>query len=262
MGIINTTPDSFYAASRNQNLEETLRTANQMVQQGVDIFDIGGYSTRPGAEDISTEEEINRVIPIIKTLKEHFPSIPISLDTFRPIVAEKGIEVGANIINDISGGSESMYKLAAQSNTPYILMHMRGTPQTMSQLNQYQNLVGDVIQELSAKLETIYKCGVHDIILDPGFGFAKNPQQNFKLLQELEYFTTLNHPLLAGLSRKSMIYKTLNKTAKDALYGTISLNTIALMKGAQFLRVHDVEAAKDTIRMVEATFPRVEQQSL
>lgn len=254
MGILNITPDSFYAESRVNQETAILKKAQQMVEAGAFILDIGGYSTRPGADDISEEEETKRVTDAINLVRSKFPEVLISVDTFRSSVAKHAIESGANIINDVSGGNldSNMFETVAQLNVPYILMHMRGTPQTMKSLNQYDDLLIDIGKELAIKCNELKQRGVSDIIIDPGFGFAKSISQNYKLLQKLSYLKRLGYPLLAGLSRKSMIYKTLNIEPQDALNGTTALNMIALQNGASLLRVHDVKEAHETIKLFKA----------
>lgn len=253
MGILNVTPDSFYKESRENSISGTLEKAREMISLGAKIIDIGGYSTRPGAEDISIEGEIERVIPIIEVLRTEFPEVIISIDTFRSHVAEKAILAGANIINDISGFEidPKIVDVAAKYNVPYILMHMRGTPRTMQAMTDYENLFKDVSLYLSKKIAELKKAGVNDIILDPGFGFAKTIEQNYELLNNLEAFQLFGKPILAGLSRKSMIYKKLGITPEESLNGTIALNAIALKKGAQILRVHDVKEAVELIDLLK-----------
>jgi len=252
MGILNVTPDSFYEGSRFLNAEAQLSQVEKMLTEGADFIDIGGYSTRSGAGTLSPEEEMSRVIPVIQSITKEFPEAVISIDTFRAAVARKAVEAGASLINDISGGEqdEKMGETAAELNVPYIFMHMRGTPQTMQQLTQYENLVIEVIQYFQAKIRKLHQQGVKDIVVDPGFGFAKTPAQSFELLNKLDRFHILNKPILVGLSRKSMIWKTLQGTPERALNGTTCLNTIALLKGASLLRVHDVREAKETIQLV------------
>lgn len=254
MGILNITPDSFYADSRVNQETAILKKAEQMVEEGAFILDIGGYSTRPGAEDISTEEEIRRVIEAISLIRSQFSDTLISVDTFRSKVAKAAVDSGANIINDVSGGNldEQMFDTVAQLRVPYILMHMRGTPQTMKNLNQYDNLLVDIGKELAERCNELKSLGVADIIIDPGFGFAKSIAQNYELLQNLDYLIRLGYPLLAGLSRKSMVYKTLGIEPQDALNGTTALNMVALQNGASILRVHDVKEANETIKLFKA----------
>lgn len=254
MGILNITPDSFYADSRVNQDTAILKKAEQMVEEGALILDIGGYSTRPGAEDISPEEESKRVTQAISLIRSKFPDVLISVDTFRSSVAKAAVESGANIINDVSGGilDTTMFETVAQLKVPYILMHMRGTPQTMKDLNQYDNLLVDIGKELAEKCNQLKSLGVADIIIDPGFGFAKSIAQNYELLRNLGYFIRLGYPLLAGLSRKSMIYKTLHIEPSEALNGTTALNMVALQNGASILRVHDVKEANETIKLYKA----------
>ncbi len=251
MGILNVTPDSFFSGSRVESERVILEQAEKMRSQGAAILDVGGYSTRPDASDISLEEEINRIRPAIKVIKRAFPAAIISIDTFRSEVARVAIDEGATIINDVSGGNldEKMFETVANLGVPYILMHMRGTPQTMKTLNQYKDLIGDIVDELQKKIYALNAFGVTDIIVDPGFGFAKNIPQNFKLLRELTVLKVLGRPILAGVSRKSMIYKTLGTDPTQALNGTTALNMIALQNGAKILRVHDVKEAVEAVTL-------------
>jgi dihydropteroate synthase len=252
MGILNATPDSFYKQSRLSNNDDLNAKVDQMAMAGVDIFDIGGYSTRPGAVDISIEEEICRVIPFIKIIVEKYPDTLISIDTFRSEVARESINAGAHIVNDISGGDldDRMFETIVELNVPYILMHMRGNPQTMSKEIAYKNVTAEVIFELSQKVNKLRGLGVKDIIIDPGFGFAKTIEQNFELLENLELLNLFELPILVGLSRKSMIWKSLKGTAEDALNGTSILNTKAVLKGARILRVHDVLEASELKKLL------------
>lgn len=256
MGIINVTPDSFYSGSRKSTTEDVLRQAEKMITEGADFLDVGGYSTRPGAEDISTEDELKRVIPVIEKIHINFPGIPVSIDSFRSRVAREAVENGAALINDVSGGSldADMFSTVAELKVPYVLMHMRGTPQTMKKLAQYDNLVVEVVKELQEKILILRSLGVSDIIVDPGFGFAKNIAQNFELLRNLLHFSIFGFPLLVGISRKSMIYRSLGVSVEQALNGTTALNMIALHNGAQMLRVHDVKAAKEAIKLYNLTY--------
>ena len=251
MGILNVTPDSFYANSRLSTVDEVLQRTEAMLRDGADILDIGGYSSRPGAADVSEAEEQDRLIPAIEAIISAFPEAVISVDTFRAKVAEATITAGASIINDIAGGNldEAMFETVARLQVPYILMHMRGTPQTMNSLTVYEDLVLEVIDELQTKMAQLQRLGVQDIILDPGFGFAKTVDQNFELMSRLEELRILELPLLVGVSRKSMTYKYLGIDQSEALAGTIALNTIALGKGADILRVHDVKETKQTIQL-------------
>lgn len=251
MGILNVTPDSFYEDSRIRGTEALLRRAEAMLQEGADILDIGGYSSRPEAQHISEEEEHTRVIPAIRALRQAFPDCLISVDTFRASIAEQAVAAGAHIINDISGGQLDgmMFETVGRLQVPYILMHMRGTPQTMQQLTEYEDIIAEMVRYFERQIVQLQAAGVQDIILDPGFGFAKTTDQNFEVLQRLADFKMLGLPILAGLSRKSMTYKTLDIPATEALPGTIVLNTIALMHGAGILRVHDVKEAVQTIKL-------------
>lgn len=249
MGILNLTPDSFYKGSRTQTEKDLLATADKMLADGADFLDLGAYSTRPGADDISAEEEAERLLPAVRNLRKAFPKAILSVDTFRAGIAEKAVDEGANIINDVSGGTldAKMFETVGRLNVPYILMHLKGTPKTMAKLNQYENMVPEIVSHLSERISQLKAYGVKDIVVDPGFGFAKNIEQNYQLLNKMERLKILGLPVLAGLSRKSMVWKTLGITADDALNGTTVLNTIALQNGAAILRVHDVKEAKECI---------------
>ncbi|UFH53423.1 dihydropteroate synthase [Spirosoma sp. KNUC1025] len=255
MGILNVTPDSFFAGSRlsgQQSVAEAaVEIAQKMLADGATFLDIGGYSTRPGAAEVSPSEEAARVLPAIEAIVHRFPDALISVDTFRASVARQAIGAGAALINDVAGGTldPAMFETAAALNAPYILMHMRGTPQTMQSLATYQHVATEVIDELSIRLAELRSFGVKDVILDPGFGFAKTPAQNFLLLNSLANFGLFDEPLLVGLSRKTTIWKTLNISADEALNGTTVLNTIALQKGASILRVHDVREAVEAVKL-------------
>ncbi|MCX7636731.1 MAG: dihydropteroate synthase [Cyclobacteriaceae bacterium] len=251
MGILNITPDSFYASSRVQDEKALLQHAEKMLEDGAAILDVGGYSSRPGAEDISLHEELQRVVPAVQLLHRHFPDAIISVDTFRTEVAREALNEGAVIINDITGGlgDHAMAALAAERHVPYICMHMRGTPQTMMQHTDYSDLMGELLDFFHKRIAALHAAGVKDIILDPGFGFAKTPEQNFELLSRLELLHLTGKPLLVGLSRKSMIWKTLGITVDEALNGTTALHMTALLKGACILRVHDVKEAVQTIKL-------------
>ncbi|MBC5774368.1 dihydropteroate synthase [Pontibacter sp. KCTC 32443] len=255
MGILNVTPDSFYPGSRLSSTEEAIERARVMLAEGADILDIGGYSTRPGAADISSQEEHDRLIPAIESIVREFPDVLLSVDTFRADVAEASINAGAAIINDVAGGTldEKMFETVARLQVPYILMHMRGTPQTMQTMANYSDVTIEVLDELQQQVAKLTRLGVNDIILDPGFGFAKTTEHNFELLNRLEDLRILGLPILAGMSRKSMVYKTLGIDQADALTGTIVVNTIALMKGANILRVHDVKETKQAIELYKKT---------
>ena len=251
MGIINTTPDSFFSGSRFNGVNEIVAEVENMLNDGADIIDIGGQSTRPGSELISADEEIKRVVPAIKAIAEKFPKAFISIDTFYSRVALASIEAGATIVNDISAGSmdRGMIDTVAQLKVPYILMHMKGTPQTMQQNVVYENVTREVLDFFIAKTNELKKAGVLDIIIDPGFGFGKTIDHNFELLKNLSVFKMLDKPVLVGISRKSTIYKTLGISVCDALNGTTVLNTIGLMNGASILRVHDVKEAKEAVSL-------------
>ena len=250
MGIVNCTPDSFYSGSRKKTEKEVLNQVEKHLNEGADIIDLGGYSSRPGAQEIDTKEEISRVIPFIKQIKKEFTTT-ISLDTFRSEVARQGLEEGVDIINDISAWEidHQLLEVVSKYKCPYILMHMKGTPSTMQNKTQYANIFNEVIHFLSEKLAILQQKGINDVIIDPGFGFGKNLEQNYELLNNLKAFELLNKPLLAGLSRKSMIYKKLETTPEHSLNGTTVLNTIALNNGASILRVHDAKEAIECIRL-------------
>ncbi|MBK9510662.1 MAG: dihydropteroate synthase [Cytophagaceae bacterium] len=257
MGIINVTPDSFYKDSRyNPFQEDFLEKAGQMIANGAGILDIGGYSTRPGAEEVNINEEIKRVTKAIDIIHSNFPEIPISIDTFRSEVAREAIDAGASIVNDVSGGAldEKMFDFIISKNLPYILMHSRGNPQNMASMTTYGELYSEILSELFSKANQLRKSGVKDIIIDPGFGFAKNQQQNFQLLQHLEIFQNENYPVLIGISRKSMIYKLLNITAEETLNSTSALHMLALIKKTKILRVHDVKEAFQVKKLFKNLF--------
>lgn len=253
MGIVNITPDSFYSGSRYQSDNEIITRINEILNQGGKIIDLGAYSSRPGAEDIDSKTEEARLRPVLASISKEFPHTIFSLDTFRADIARMAVEeYGVKIINDISAGSidSNMFKTIARLNVPYILMHMRGIPANMQHNTQYNNVTKDVITELSVKFEQLKAMGVKDIIIDPGFGFSKNLEQNYQLLNKLHMFRIFEVPLLVGVSRKSMIYKLLNTTPDLALNGTSVLNTLALLNGAKILRIHDVREAVETIKIV------------
>jgi dihydropteroate synthase len=253
MGIINVTPDSFYDGGKTCTENEILKQAEKMLSEGATFIDIGGYSTRPRADEISEIEEIRRVVNATNKILKKFPEALISVDTFRSEVAKKAIETGAAIVNDVSGGTldAEMYKTVAKLKVPYILMHMRGTPQTMAKLTDYKHVTLEVLKDLSEKIALARAEGISDIIADPGFGFAKTREQSFQILNNLELFQNLGIPVLVGVSRKSMIYKTLETSAENALNGTTSLNTIALLKGASILRVHDVKEGVECVKLFQ-----------
>ena len=251
MGILNVTPDSFYKASRVFSLPSILEKASQLIEEGAHILDIGGFSSRPGAADVSIKEEIRRVIEPISAIKKSFPDIPISLDTFRSEVAQAGLDVGADIINDISGGQgdKHMYKIVGKAKAAYILMHMRGYATDMMANTVYDNMLSEITSYFQNRIEALTAAGVNEIIIDPGFGFSKTLDQNYELLNNLQYFNMIAAPVLVGLSRKSMVYKFLNTEPENALIGTNVLNFAALQKGARILRVHDVKEATETIKL-------------
>jgi dihydropteroate synthase len=253
MGILNLTPDSFYSNSRVSSVDLALERAETCIKEGATFIDIGAYSSRPGADDVSTGEELKRLIPVVEAISRRFPEAKLSIDTFRAKVARESIEAGAHVINDISGGEldEQMFETAASLQVPYILMHMKGNPQTMQQDPVYHNVSLDVVDYFEKKINVLKKLGVKDIILDPGFGFAKTVDHNYELLNHLQNLDIFGLPVLAGFSRKSMIYKFLGITPQEALNGTTVLNTLALQKGAGILRVHDVKAASECIALVE-----------
>ncbi|MEQ9592677.1 MAG: dihydropteroate synthase [Cyclobacteriaceae bacterium] len=252
MGILNVTPDSFYDGDRYPTVSSALSRAEQMIAEGAQILDVGGYSSRPGASDISEKEESDRVIPVIKSISQQFPDIHISCDTFRSGVAQKAIDVGAQMINDISAGQldHEMTGVIARHNIPYVVMHMKGTPQTMKSLAVYNDILQEVSDYFLQKVHTLKGFGVKDVIIDPGFGFAKTVDQNFELIKKLELLKIHEQPLLVGLSRKSLIWKTLQTTPENALNGTTALNAIALLKGADILRIHDVKEAAEAVKLI------------
>ena len=251
MGILNVTPDSFYDGGSYKNEKDILNKAEKMLLEGATFIDLGGYSSRPGADHISEEEELNRVIPIIKLLLKKFPEVIISIDTFRSQVAKASIEAGASLVNDISAGKldDNMMKTVGELRVPYVMMHMRGTPQTMKSLTDYDDLINDMNLYFSKRIAEAKKHKIHDIIIDPGFGFAKTLEQNFELLSKFELLKIVGLPILAGVSRKSMIFRLLEIDSKSALNGTTCLNTVALLKGASILRVHDVKEAMECITL-------------
>ena len=252
MGILNITPDSFYDGGRYNSKEKIQRQIEKMIISGVDIIDVGGYSSRPGAKDISIEDELNRVIPVIEIIKKKFPETIVSIDTFRSRVASEAIISGADIVNDISGGNldSNMFETVSKHKVPYILMHMRGNPENMMSKTNYENVTKDVCKYFSQRIDKAHSYGINDVIIDPGFGFSKTTQQNYELLNNLEFFKEFQRPVIIGISRKSMIYKTLNITTDKALNGSSILNTISLMKGANILRTHDVKEAVECVKIV------------
>ena len=252
MGILNITPDSFYDGGFYNSEKKIIAQVKKMINDGASIIDIGGYSSRPGAEDISVESELSRVLTVIKAIKHKFPETLISIDTFRSEVAKKAVKAGADIINDISGGSldKKMFNTVSELNVPYIIMHMKGNPRNMIKKTKYEDVLKEIIRYFSKKIHLATKAGIKDIIIDPGFGFAKTVEQNFNILNNLDYLKYLDKPILIGVSRKSMIYKTLEVTPKDALNGSTVLHTISLLKGAKIIRTHDVKEANEAIKLV------------
>jgi dihydropteroate synthase len=253
MGILNITPDSFYDGNRYFDPTAAIKQAEKMMKDGADMIDVGGYSSRPGADDISPDEETQRVIGVIKAIAKEFPGLPISIDTFRSEVAAKALDAGAGIINDITGGDHdpALRRLAISHRVPYIVMHMRGTPKTMNQLTQYDNVVKEVVSALQKKVHDYQQEGLTDMAIDAGFGFAKTVEQNFEMLSNLEAFAMIGRPLLVGISRKSMIWRTLEIRPEEALNGTTALNMVALLKGADILRVHDVKEAVECVKLYQ-----------
>ena len=255
MGILNITPDSFYDGGKFKDDQKIKNHINKMINDGMDILDIGGYSSRPGASEVSISEELERVIPTLIFIKKNFKNLIISIDTFRSEVAKASLIEGADIINDISAGvfDSKMMDVISKFNCPYILMHMKGNPRNMQNSPKYKHTSVEIIQFLAERIKVARKKNIVDIIVDPGFGFGKTVEHNFEILNNLENFKALDAPLLTGFSRKSMIFKTLKTTSDEALNGTSSLNTIALMKGANILRVHDDKEAKECIILYEKT---------
>lgn len=252
MGILNITPDSFYKGSRYNTDAEILKATSKMLEEGADILDVGGYSSRPGAEDIPLEEERSRVLGAIRLINRVFPDAIISVDTFRADIAREAVEeCGAHMINDISGGGDTrMFETVEKLNVPYVLMHMKGNPRTMQVNPVYDDVVADILKWFGGKIFKLKSAGIKDIIVDPGIGFGKTTNQNFEILRRLSDFSITGLPLLVGLSRKGMIWKTLDITPEDALNGTTALNAVALMNGADILRVHDVKEAVQTIKLI------------
>lgn len=251
MGILNVTPDSFFASSRCRSEEEIRHRICQIRCEGATMVDIGAYSSRPGAEDVTQEEELRRLLPAIALVREEWPEAIVSVDTFRSEVARKAVEAGADIVNDISGGEmdSEMFGAIAELHVPYVLMHMQGTPDNMQQAPHYDNLMCEVFRSLGERVESLHEMGIADIIIDPGFGFGKTMAQNYEMMSHLGEFRLLDCPLLVGVSRKSMIYRLLETTPEQSLNGTTVLNTIALMNGANILRVHDVKEAVEAIKI-------------
>ena len=253
MGILNITPNSFYDGGKFKSESDILNQVEKMLFEGATFIDIGAYSSKPNADFVSENEENNRILPIINLILRHFPSTLISVDTFRSGIARSSIENGACIINDISAGSldENMMQTVADLRVPFIMMHMRGTPQTMQKLTDYENIIKEMLYYFSEKITKARSLGINDLIIDPGFGFAKTLDQNYEILKNFELFKMLELPILAGISRKSMVYKPLGSTAQEALNGTTALNAIALSKGAKILRVHDVKEAVECVKLMD-----------
>lgn len=253
MGILNFTHDSFYSGSRLENENQVFKKARQMVKEGADILDIGAQSTKPGSKSVSAKQELKKIKSVLPFLREEYPDALLSVDTYYSEVARAAVEMGADIINDISGGTmdTNMISTVGNLNVPYVCMHIKGTPENMQSHTGYEDLIKELLEYFIVKIEACVNAGIKDVIIDPGFGFAKNVDQNFKLLKHLSLFKILEKPLLAGLSRKSSIYKTLNISAEEALNGTTVLNTIALQNGADILRVHDVKEAVQAIQLTE-----------
>ena len=252
MGILNVTPDSFHEKSRKNTTKEVVQHAEKLINEGVDILDIGGYSSRPGAQDVAIKEELNRILPSLKIIRKEFPNLLLSLDTFRSEVAHAGLSEGVDMINDISGGKldPDMYEIVGNHKAAYIAMHMRGNPQNMQEKTNYNHLINDLFLFFSEVISNAEKKGCTDLLIDPGFGFSKTMEQNYELLNHLDEFRALGKPIVVGLSRKSMIYKKLEILPEEALNGTSILNTVALKKGVSILRVHDVKEAKQIISLL------------
>ncbi len=251
MGVLNCTPDSFFDGGRYKDEVSILKQVDQMLMDGATFIDVGAYSSRPGAEDVSQEQELKRIIPVVELILKNYPEAILSIDTFRSTIAEACIDAGASIINDIYAGfgDEKMLTAIAELKVPYIMMHMRGTPKTMQQQTMYKNLIEEILYFFSERLAAAKSVGILDLIIDPGFGFAKTLDQNYELLSQLQSFRIIDYPLLIGVSRKSMIYKLLGTTPDNALNGTTALNMVALEKGAKILRVHDVKEAMECVHL-------------
>lgn len=254
MGILNLTPDSFYDGGTYRNESDIVNQVAKMLSEGATFIDVGGYSSRPNAKNINVDEERKRVVPVVELLLREFPEILLSIDTFRSEVAIDCLDAGAAIINDISGGAldNNMFTTVAKYHVPYIVMHMRGTPQTMKSRTVYDDILKEIMFYFSEKIALARELKINDLIIDPGFGFAKNTEQNFFLLKNLDLFQNLDRPILVGVSRKSMLYKTLGTESEKALNATTSANTIALLKGGNILRVHDVKEAMECIKIYQA----------
>tara|TARA_B110000495_G_scaffold51555_1_gene43196 strand:+ start:95 stop:916 length:822 start_codon:yes stop_codon:yes gene_type:complete len=252
MGILNLTSNSFYDGGKYNDTEKILSQTKKMIDEGANIIDIGAQSSRPGSDEISEEEELSKIIPALTEIRKYFPHVLISIDTYRAKVAEESINNGVNIINDISSGDldKNMFSVIAKYKVPYIIMHMLGTPNNMQENPTYNNVVEDIINYFHRKIKTLHSLGIDDLIIDPGFGFGKTLEHNYEILNNLEKFKCLKYPILAGFSRKSMVYKLLDINAKQALNGTSVINTIALNKGVKVLRVHDIKEAVECIKIV------------
>ncbi len=256
MGILNVTPDSFFDGGKYKDESQLLNQAEIMLSQGATFIDVGAYSSKPNAEFVTEDEELQRAVPVVELLLKHFPEAIISVDTFRAKVAAACIESGASVINDIAAGllDDDMIATVGKYKVPYVMMHMRGTPQTMTTLTHYEDIVGEMLKYFAERINTARAHGIDDVIIDPGFGFAKTLEQNYEVMNKMELFSTITGlPLLSGISRKSMIYKLLGTTPQEALNGTTVLNTISLVKGAKILRVHDVNEAMETVTIFNAT---------
>jgi len=251
MGVLNITPDSFFDGGKYNSEKEILCQVEKMINEGADIIDVGGYSSRPGAKEVKLSDEIERVIPVIKLIKKEFDKTIVSIDTFRSQVAKKAVNLGASIVNDISGGEidSNMYKCVSELKVPYIIMHMKGNPSNMQNQPTYKNVVNEVVTNLSKKIFLARQNGIMDIIIDPGFGFGKTLNHNYEILNNLEHFKELDCPILVGVSRKSMIYKPLEIEPNKALNGTTCIHTISILSGANILRVHDVKEAKEVVKL-------------
>ncbi|WP_445721656.1 dihydropteroate synthase [Flavobacterium sp.] len=253
MGILNTTPDSFFDGGKFNDEKKILNQVEKMLQDGATFIDVGAYSSKPGAEFVTEEQELSRLLPVLELILKHFPNIYLSIDTFRSNVAKRAVENGAAMINDISAGllDDKMIETVAQLQVPYVMMHMKGNPQNMQSLANYDDIVKEMVFYFSERINTARRFGLNDIIIDPGFGFAKTLEHNYEVMRKMDYFSILELPLLIGVSRKSMIYKLLESTPQEALNGTTVLNTIALQRGASILRVHDVKEAMECVKIIE-----------
>ena len=255
MGILNVTPDSFHDGGKHNSLDAAVAQASRMLEEGADVLDLGAQSTRPGAEQVGAEEEWRRLAPVLRAIQDKHSNTVLSIDTFHPVVAERALQEGAHWINDVTGGNETMWQVVADADCPYVMMHMQGTPATMQQNPTYDDVVQDILTALGERVKQATACGVRKIILDVGFGFGKTVAHNYALLQSLDAFRALQHPLLVGVSRKSMIQKVLNVSSDEALNGTTALHAWALDRGAQILRVHDVREAREVRDLHRALNP-------